>query len=156
MPRNLNMKYGLFGAGILLLDQITKYIIRVTMSVGESVPVLGDFFRLTFVKNTGAAFSMLRGERILLIMIPLIVAASALWYFRSHPDKHWLFYTSWTMIIAGGIGNLIDRIVFGWVTDMLDFSIFPPVFNIADIGVTVGCGLFMIYILMEERFQNHE
>lgn len=156
MPRNLYMKYGLFGAGILLLDQITKYIIRVTMSAGESVPVLGDFFRLTFVKNTGAAFSMLRGERILLIVIPLIVAAGAIWYFRSHPGKHWLFYTSWTMIIAGGIGNLIDRIVFGWVTDMLDFSIFPPVFNIADIGVTVGCGLFMIYILMEERFQNHE
>jgi len=60
------------------------------------------------------------------------------------------------MIIAGGIGNLIDRMVFGWVTDMLDFSIFPPVFNVADIGVTLGCGMFVLYILMEERFQKHE
>lgn len=156
MPRNLYMKYSLFGAGFILLDQITKIIIRNTMAVGESIPVWGDFFRLTYVKNTGAAFSMLSGERALLIILPLLVLAGAAWYFYKHPGKHWLFYAAWSMIIAGGIGNLIDRAVFGWVTDMLDFSIFPPVFNIADIGVTVGCGLFMIYILMEERFQKHE
>ena len=156
MPRNLYMKYSLFGAGILLLDQITKLIVRSNMAVGESISVLGDFFRLTFVKNTGAAFSMLSGERAFLIALPLVIVAGALWYFSKHPGKHPLFYIAWTMILAGGIGNLIDRAVFGWVTDMLDFSIFPPVFNVADIGVTVGCGLFMIYILMEERFQKNE
>lgn len=156
LPRDLYMKYCMFGAGILLLDQISKFMIRTTMNVGESISLLGEFFRLTYVRNTGAAFSMLSGERFILVALPLIVVIGAAWYFLKHPGKHWLFYTSWAMIIAGGIGNLIDRIYFGWVTDMLDFSIFPPVFNIADIGVTVGCALFMIYILMEERLQKHE
>lgn len=156
MPRDLYMKYYLFGAGILLLDQITKYMIRATMTVGESITLLGEFFRLTYVQNTGAAFSMLSGERAVLVALPLLIVFCALWYFPKHPGKHWLFYTSWMMIIAGGIGNLIDRVIFGWVTDMLDFNIFPPVFNIADIGVTIGCAMFMIYILMEERLQKHE
>lgn len=156
MPRNLYMKYSLFGAGVILLDQITKFIVRMNLSVGESVPVLGEFFQLTYVKNRGAAFSMLSGQRFLLVLLPLVVIIGAVVYFYRHPGKHWLFYTSWSMIIAGGIGNLIDRAAFGWVTDMLDFSIFPPVFNVADIAVTVGCGLFMIYILMEERLQKHE
>ncbi len=156
MPRDLYMKYTLFGAGIILLDQVTKIIIRATMSVGESIPVLGEFFRITYIRNSGAAFSMLSGQQTLLVLLPLFVVAGALWYFWQHPGKHRLFYISWAMIIAGGIANLIDRAIFGWVTDMLDFSIFPPVFNVADIGVTVGCALFMIYILMEERLQKDE
>ncbi|MBR5867013.1 MAG: signal peptidase II, partial [Spirochaetaceae bacterium] len=132
------MKYTLFGAGIILLDQISKWMIRRVLPVGMSVPVLGEFFQLTYVQNRGAAFSMLSGERAILMILPAVVVVGAIIYFLKHTGKHWLFYTSWSMIIAGGIGNLIDRAVFGWVTDMLDFSIFPPVFNIADIGVTVG------------------
>lgn len=154
LPRSLYMKYYLLTAAIIIADQISKLMIRGWMDVGESIPVLGQFFRITYVRNTGAAFSMLSGQRILLIVIPVVVVAGALWYFHHHKDKHWTFYTAWAMIIAGGIGNLIDRVIFGWVTDMLDFSIFPPVFNIADIGVTVGCGLFVFYTIMEERLQK--
>ena len=156
MPRNLYMRYCIWGAGMILLDQITKVMVRMTMSAGESLPVLGEFFRITYVRNSGAAFSMLSGARIFLVLLPLVIIIGALFYFYKHPGKHWLFYTAWTMILAGGIGNLIDRVLFGWVTDMLDFSIFPPVFNIADIGVTVGCALFMLYVLIEERLQKHE
>ncbi len=154
LPRSLYMKYYLLTAAIILADQVTKLMIRTWMNVGESVEILGEFFRITYVRNMGAAFSMLSGHRFLLIAIPVLVVAGALWYFHLHKDKHWSFYTAWSMIIAGGIGNLIDRIAFGWVTDMLDFSIFPPVFNIADIGVTVGCGLFVFYTIMEERLQK--
>lgn len=154
LPRDLYMKYYLLTALIILVDQVSKWMVRASLHVGESVQVLGDFFRITYIRNTGAAFSMLSGERVLLIGIPVVIVAAAAWYFYRHKNKHWLFYTSWSMIIAGGIGNLIDRIVFGWVTDMLDFSIFPPVFNIADIGVTVGCALFIYYTLMEERLQT--
>ena len=156
MPRNLYMKYSLFGAGIILLDQITKFIVRETMIVGETIPVLGDFFQLTYVRNPGAAFSMLSGARTLLIILPILITAGVLWYFHKHAGMHKLFYIAWSMILAGGIGNVIDRAVFGWVTDMLDFNIFPPVFNIADISVTVGCGLFILYTVMEERLQKNE
>lgn len=156
LPRDLYMKYCIFGIGIVLFDQISKFIIRNTMAVGESIPILGDFFSITYIQNRGAAFSMFSGERILLIVLPVLLVAGAMWYFLRKTQAHWLFYTSWAMILAGGIGNLIDRILFGWVTDMLDFSIFPPVFNIADIGVTLGCGILVVYVLMEERFQKHE
>lgn len=156
MPRDLYMKYSLFGAGIILLDQISKFIIRQTLTAGETVSVLGDFFQLTYVRNAGAAFSMFSEQRVLLILLPVFIVMAALWYFSKHSGMHWLFYLSWSMIIAGGIGNLIDRIVFGWVTDMLVLRIFPPVFNIADIAVTVGCVLFMVYILMEERLRKDE
>ena len=156
MPRSLYMKYTVLGAGLVILDQITKYLIRACMMVGESIPVLGDFFCITYVRNTGAAFSMLSGQRGILILLPLVIVAGALWFFFREKEKHWLFCISWTLIIAGGIGNLIDRIWFGWVTDMLDLSFFPPVFNIADIGVTAGCAMFVIYVLMEDRFQKYE
>ncbi len=156
MPRSLYMKYYLYGAVVIILDQITKLLVRTHMHTGESISVIGDFFRITYVKNTGAAFSMFSGERLLLVVVPILIVILAFWYFHNHKDEHWLFYTSWTMIIGGGLGNLIDRIVFGWVTDMLDFSIFPPVFNIADIGVTVGCGLFIYYTLAGERLWHDE
>ena len=156
MPRSLYMRYTVLGVGIVLLDQLTKYLVRSLLSVGQTIPVLGDFFCITYVRNTGAAFSMLQGHRFLLVLLPILVVAGALWYFYKEQNQHWLFYTSWSLIIAGGIGNLIDRIWLGWVTDMLDFSIFPPVFNVADIGVTVGCGAFILYIMLEERFQKNE
>ena len=150
------MKYSVLGAGLLVLDQYTKYLVRTNMVVGESIPVLGELFRNNYVRNTGAAFSMLSGQRFLLILLPVLIVVGALWYFRKEREKHCLFYASWTMIIAGGLGNLIDRIWFGWVTDLFDFSFFPPVFNIADIGITVGCGLFILYNMLEERFEKHE
>lgn len=154
LPRNLYMRYYLFVTAIIAFDQLSKLMVRKFMHVGETIAIAGDFFHLTYVRNSGAAFSMLSGERVILVLIPIIVVICALWYFNTHKEKHWIFYTAWAMIIAGGIGNLIDRIVFGWVTDMFDFSIFPPVFNIADISVTLGCALFIIYTLAEERLQK--
>lgn len=133
---------------------MTKWLVRSLMTAGESVGVFGDFFRLTYVQNSGAAFSMFSGFRILLILLPLAAVIGFLWYLRRHPKEHWSLYLSGTLIIAGGIGNLIDRIIFGWVTDMLDFSIFSPVFNVADISVTAGCALLVFYALARERLSQ--
>lgn len=108
---------------------------------------MGRLFRLTYIENTGAAFSMLSGQRLILVLVPVIAICGGLIYLHRHRGRHWSLYTSWAMIIGGGIGNLFDRVVFASVTDMFDFSIFPPVFNVADIGVTLGCALMVIYIL---------
>ncbi len=137
-------------------DQVTKAAISNDMHVGDSISVMGDFFRLTHMENSGAAFSMISGQRLLLVVIPVVGIVAALWYLHRHRGDHWTLYASWTLIIAGGIGNLIDRIAFGEVTDMFDFSIFPPVFNIADIAVTFGCALFIVYILAGDRLKKHE
>lgn len=148
------MKYYLFAGLFIAADQLTKLLVRTNMYVGESICILGDFFKLTHIQNRGAAFSMLSGHRALLILIPLAVIAAALFVLSKIKDGHWSLYASWTLILAGGVGNLIDRVLFGQVTDMLDFSIFPPVFNLADIGVTGGCVLFVIYVLLGDRLKE--
>lgn len=124
------------------------------MTIGQSIPVLGDFFKLTYIENTGAAFSMMSGHRVFLVVVPLIAIGAGLFYLHKHRGEHWSLYTAWAMIIGGGIGNLIDRTVFGSVTDMFDFSIFPPIFNVADIGVTVGCVLFVLYVLAGDKLKK--
>ncbi len=148
------MKYYFFGILLIVLDQITKAAVRANLLVGESVPVIGAFFQLTHIENSGAAFSMLSGQRTLLVIVPAAGIAFALWYLHRHRGAHWSLYGSWTLIISGGIGNLIDRLLFGKVTDMFDFSIFPPVFNVADIAVTLGCGLFILYVLWGDRWKE--
>lgn len=154
MPRNLCMKYYLLGIGLIVLDQITKLIIRAEIAVGESINVLGTFFRITHVENKGGAFSILSGKTFFLMSVTLIVIIIAIVYMHTHKGKHWLSYTSGALIISGGIGNLIDRALFGHVTDMFDFSIFPPVFNVADIGIVAGCGLMMLYIIFEDKLEK--
>lgn len=126
------------------------------MSVGESVNVLGGFLKITFVQNTGAAFNMMSGQRIFLVIIPVAAIAAGVVYMLKNKNEHPLMHYALTMIIAGGIGNIIDRIAFGWVTDMFDLTIFPPVFNVADIAVVVGCVLLIFYVLAGEKLGRNE
>lgn len=155
MPRNLYMRYYLLGIILLAVDQLTKAIIRAKLAVGSSVNVLGELFRITHVENRGAAFSILEGKTGLLMIVTLAIIAGAIWYMHTHKGKHWLMYTSGALIISGGIGNLIDRATSGQVTDMFDFSFFSPVFNVADIAVVIGCGLLVIYILLEDKLKKN-
>ena len=134
----------LWVVGIILLDQIVKFVVRSTMYVGQSIPVINDIFHFTYVQNRGAAFNMLDGESMILIAIPTIAIAVAIWYMEKHLEEHWTLFVSLVLIIAGGIGNLIDRCFMGFVTDMFDFR-FWPVFNVADIAVCVGAGVLVLY-----------
>ena len=131
-------------AGIILLDQIVKLIVRCSMYIGQSIPVIKDIFHITYVQNRGAAFNMLDGKSLVLILVPAIAIAIGLWYMEKHLEEHWTLLVSLVLVIAGGIGNLIDRCFMGFVTDMFDFRIWP-VFNIADIAVCVGAGLLILY-----------
>lgn len=143
------MIYFTAGMLIIVVDQVSKAFIRKWLPVGESLRVIGDFFKITHVENTGAAFNSLAGNRFILIMVPLILMAGCGFYILRHRNERRIVYVSMTMIIAGGMGNLIDRVFFGSVTDMFDFSVFPPVFNVADICVTSGCVLLIFGILWE-------
>lgn len=154
MPRDLYMRRFIFMFAIIAFDQLVKIIIRSTMTVGQSISVIGDFFTLTYIKNSGAAFSMLSGQRILLIVVPLIAIIGCTIYIFKNEYISKVLSAALLMIIAGGAGNLIDRILFGPVTDMFKLSVFPPVFNIADISVTFGCILLIVYVLFEEKLKN--
>lgn len=133
--------------GIIVLDQIIKVLIRSTMYIGESVPVIKEVFHITYVQNRGGAFSILSGQGLILTVVPLAAIIFAIWYMEKHLNEHWSLFLSLSLIIGGGIGNLIDRILLGFVTDMIDFRFFP-VFNIADIAVCVGAGFLILYTLI--------
>ena len=132
---------------IVTFDQLSKYAIRSLFSVNESVSVIGDFFELRYIQNDGAAFSSFAGKQAFLIAVSIIAIIGAAFFLRKMKSEGAMFKVALLCIIAGGIGNLIDRFFLGYVTDMLSFSIFPPVFNIADIAVCLGCGILIIYVL---------
>ena len=146
------MIYFLLTIFFVLADILSKYIVTSKMSVGMSVPLWQNVFHLTYVRNTGAAFSMLSGLRLFLIVLPIVVIVAIIIYiFVKKPQNRWLLL-SFSMIISGGIGNLIDRIRLGYVIDFLDFRLINfPVFNIADIWVTLGAAIFICTLLLSKE-----
>ena len=131
---------------LILLDQLVKAAVRSSFEPWESRDILGSFFSLTYVQNTGAAFNIFSGMSTMLVILPLLVMAFGIWYMEKHKREHWTLYLALALTIGGGISNLIDRAIMGFVTDMFDFH-FWPVFNVADIAICVGCGVLVIYIL---------
>lgn len=129
-------------------------LVRNTMQIGESISVIGDFFKITHISNTGGAMSLFEGDLLLLTALPMAAMAAAVWYMEKHPKAHWTLLLAIEMIVSGGIGNLIDRIWKGSVTDFLDFTAIPGwewIFNIADIAVCAGCLLLVIYIFKFDK-----
>jgi len=143
--------YYILVTALILLDQIVKYMIKANMSLYESIPLIDGIFHITYIENTGAAFSILEGQRWLLILLPAALCITILYLLvkeRRKAPKVYLW--SLSLLVAGGAGNLIDRISYGSVCDFLDFRIWP-VFNIADICVCVGCGLLVIYMIFMDK-----
>lgn len=140
--------------GVIILDQITKFSVRHSMYIGESIPLIKDVIHLTYVQNRGGAFSILTGQGFILTVVPLAAVIFAVWYMEKHINEHWSLFLSLCLIASGGVGNLIDRVFFGFVTDMIDFRFFP-VFNIADIAVCVGAGFLILYTMYYSDNEEH-
>jgi signal peptidase II len=143
-------------AGLTALDQITKYAVRSSMSEGETLPVIRDVFHITYVRNRGAAFSLFQDQKIVTLLIPAaVMVICAVFLVKLWRRNERLASAALALIIAGGVGNLIDRIARGYVTDMFDFRVFP-VFNVADICVTCGCALLILWIVFFEGRRSGE
>lgn len=141
---------------ILILDQASKIWIRANLPPGEEIAVWPGVVHLSHVLNRGAAWGMLEGRRWLLIMITLVVLAGAVAMARSVARSGLLAKVGLGLIVGGAVGNLIDRVLFGTVTDMIDFdtAFAPlrnfPVFNVADSALTVGVCLLLCTALRRE------
>lgn len=136
-----------------LIDIVSKQVIAHTLSVGESIKVIPDFFYLTYVKNTGAAWSILKDEKILLLLVSVIVLFLINKYI-SKENLSKLEEISFGMIIGGILGNFFDRLVFGSVIDFFDFYIFGynyPIFNLADTFIVIGIILIMIESIRKDH-----
>ncbi|MGI6204179.1 MAG: signal peptidase II [Anaerovoracaceae bacterium] len=133
------------------IDRVLKYFVTANIPQGGSQYLLGDLVVITNIRNTGAAFSTFTGRRAWLIAVTLLCIIVGLVYITRHRKNRSNFLlTSLSMVIAGGIGNLADRIMHGYVTDYISVGSFP-VFNFADICVVTGCVFLCIYVLFLDR-----
>ena len=149
------MKFPLFLTTIIfLIDQISKVLIIKSFRVRASLPIIKDFFYLTYTHNTGAAFSILTGRRLFLIITTFIVIMFIIYYLMKNKITSKLELVSFSLIIGGSLGNLFDRIIRGYVVDFLDFRIFSynfPIFNLADTFIVIGVLLLIINMARKEN-----
>jgi signal peptidase II len=133
----------------LVIDQITKAVVRATMHVGDSFGGFIPFLiNLTYVRNSGAAFGLFPGQRpVFLLTSALVLFVIAAYWRRARPHQ-WPVVIALAMIAGGSVGNLIDRALVGHVTDFFEFAFVQfPVFNVADIGIVGGVGVLMAWVL---------
>lgn len=144
----------LLGLAVILLDQFTKQWIRSVFAYNESRPLIDGFFNLVYVRNDGAAWNILSGHSIVLILISIAVLVLLVIYRRSFLQKQFSHRILLGLLVGGIVGNLIDRIRFGWVTDFLDFQFGTyhyPSFNVADSAICIAVGLYVITNLFQKK-----
>lgn len=129
---------------ILSLDQLSKFIITRSLSLNQSIPVIKGVLHFSLVHNYGAAFGILKNQAALFIFTAFFAITLILINIRSNKGR--FLGISLALILAGALGNLIDRLFLGYVIDFLDFRIWP-VFNIADSAITIGAVLLGYSIL---------
>ena len=136
---------------LIVLDQLVKSYVVQNIALGEIKSWIPNLVSLTYLQNRGAAFSILQDQQLLFAVITLVVVVGAIWYLHKHMEDSFWMVLGLTLIIAGGLGNFIDRISQGFVVDMfhLDFINFA-IFNVADSYLTVGVIILLIAMLKEE------
>jgi signal peptidase II len=164
-------------AVIVLLDQITKYVVKSTMHLYQSIEVIGNFLRLTYIENPGMAFGIQFENKFWFTVLSVLAAAIVVIYLVRMANERFVFRFSLALILGGAIGNLIDRLLYGRVVDFVDVEFFDislpafnflvfefpgydmtrwPVFNVADSAVTCGMILLTWMIFTQKSQVNQE
>jgi signal peptidase II len=157
---------------VILLDQLSKTVVVHHFQIGDSTPVLGNFFRLTYILNPGGVFGSRLGSQNFYTVISVLALIVTSWFFFTTRSREIWLRTGLCMVLGGAVGNLIDRVRFGEVVDFLDFDFFNvnlapskvlfvnfpgfhldrwPVFNLADAFVLVGVVLIIVYLVKFPR-----
>lgn len=137
---------------VIILDQVTKILAVKYLMPIVSYPIIKDVIHLTYVENKGAAFGMLQNHRwIFMIISTILMAVIILFVVRNKNHLHPLMMTGLSFVVGGGIGNMIDRTIYGYVVDFIDFTLIDfAVFNVADSFVCIGVGLIILDILLKK------
>lgn len=139
---------------LLCIDQISKLLVVNLLTKTNSITIIKNFFYLTYINNDGAAFSILVGKRIFLILIAVLVIVMLIRYIKKNNIQNKLELVSLALIIGGSLGNLMDRVVRGYVIDFLDFKLFNynfPIFNLADTFIVIGVFLLLLKEIRKEN-----
>ena len=148
--------YGLMilvSAFLIGLDQYTKYVVRTNLDFGEIwMPWkwLEPYARIIHINNTGAAFGLFKGANSIFMILAVIVAGVIIYYYPSISRKDWMIRLALAMQLAGAVGNLIDRVLFGRVTDFISMGTFA-VWNVADASITVGVVVLLVGIWLQDN-----
>ena len=138
--------------GVFLADQGLKRVVEGSMRLEESIPVIPGVFHLTYIRNEGGAFGILAGQGIVLLAGSAVAVAAVLWILLSSPPSK-LLILSCGLVLGGAAGNLLDRLTTGAVTDYLDVRVWP-IFNAADVAITLGVGLLLLTALLPEKAKS--
>lgn len=136
--------------GIVGVDQLTKWLAVIYLQGEPSFPLWKDVLHFTYVENPGMAFGMMQNNRwVFMVFSTVAIVGLAVYLFRFRPESRWM-QVSLALIIGGGIGNMIDRVVLGYVIDFIDFTLIDfAVFNVADSFVCVGAGMMIVYLIAD-------
>jgi signal peptidase II len=147
-----DLPFFLVAGGVLALDQLTKALVRNGLALGESWPSDDWLVKITHVTNSGAAFGILQDQGAFLTVTAIIAIGAIAFYYAFPPLEHGLLRLALGLQLGGAIGNLIDRIRFGEVTDFFHFPHYPA-FNVADSSIVVGLGVIVVFFLLADRHQ---
>lgn len=150
MKNEKNLSVIMLGILIVIIDRITKLLL-----INKEITIIPNLLNFTYIENNGVAFGIASNNTILIVLLNVIILAIIIKFLKEKFSKtNYIIILSLIMILAGGVGNLIDRIAMGYVIDFIDINILDfPVFNIADISITVGVIMIMI-ILISSLFEK--
>ncbi len=135
---------------VLAADQYTKYLISSHMVENQTIPFIDGIFDITYVRNTGAAFGIFTGKPVFLTVVTaVLLVALSIYAFSQRKKIPALETAALALIVGGGLGNLITRVMYGYVVDFFNFY-FWPVFNVADIAICIGCAMLIVSVLIIE------
>jgi len=144
--------YYIIALAIIALDQFTKYLVKTNMELGESIPLIPDVFHLTSHRNMGAAFGILQNQRIFFILITIAVVIGIVIAMKRIGHTQPRTVLALSLVLGGAIGNFIDRASTGQVVDFLHFILINfPIFNVADMAITIGVGLMLLDLLLDSK-----
>jgi signal peptidase II len=148
-------RLGAVAGSVVLLDQITKWIILERMALYQQLVVVPGFFNITHVQNPGGAFGFLAQQSplvrsIVFLAMSFLAVCLVFWFYLKTPASHRFLSAGFALILGGAVGNLIDRVRFGRVVDFLDFYVGTwhwPAFNVADSAITTGIAIFLLHVV---------
>lgn len=152
-PSRSHRRFVLLAALVVIFDQITKVILRETLELGDR-EWLTEFFAFSHVANDGGAFGVFGGQNTVLAVSAVVAIGVVAIYYFFPPMNHWLVRSGLALILGGAIGNLLDRIYQGHVTDFIDFIHFPA-FNVADAAINVGVAAIVIALLFSDLIKRN-
>ncbi|MBM7618915.1 signal peptidase II [Bacillus tianshenii] len=148
------MIYYLIALFIIIVDQVTKYLVVQYMELGENIPIIENFLYLSSHRNQGAAWGILQGQMYFFYIITMLVVIGLIVYLQKLPnDQKWMKFAL-SLMLGGAVGNFIDRLLHQEVIDFINTFIFSydfPIFNVADSALVIGVGIILVLTLLEGK-----